>query len=107
MLSSYERHGLLSVILQAKPLGLFWGGKQANQLFDDTLRILSVPAPEVLVMTRVSSCPMNEAVEEFLSSMCPAEDRWDDWMDYLLLCTRDACQSLEEAVSGVQGFSRV
>lgn len=72
-------------IVQRKPLAMFFTGTEAEALFGCLLTALSVPASPLPMMTNFSAGELADAVDEFLSSTWPPDERWDEWQGYLLV----------------------
>ena len=84
-------------LARGRPLGVFFSGADAETMFDALLRALDGPGVPISVMTNLSRDDLGEAIDEFLSSEWPPEDRWDAWTGYLLVGLGAGSGSLEEA----------
>ena len=74
-LTAEEQIHLTDQIVRLQPLGVFFTGPAAEVMFDHLLQALDTPSNPLPIMTNFSSAALPEAVEEFLSSTWPADER--------------------------------
>ena len=95
---------LLAQLVVRAPLGISLFGHGAAIGFDELVNTLSVHANLPHVMTSLSEeSDPSEAIEGFLHSRWPSDDRFDEWTGYGIVVAGDAglCDEVERAAKSV------
>ena|ERR1051326_5987009 len=91
----------LSGLLALQPLAAVFQGNGSAIAFDRAIRLQASPSPKHTMTKHIEEYSVEAAVEDFLKATWPDEDRFAEWVSYVLLVIGS-----KEAAMKVEGAAR-